>query len=87
MAGRHGDRAEMARVQRHHVAVDVGDRQPALGDAAVEVVLVSLVLLALVEPREVFIAELVFIPLFFDGFNFSKPSIFNRWFTKIALFV
>ena len=48
-----GDRAEMAGVHRLHVAEDVGDGQPALADAAVEVVLVALERLALVEADQV----------------------------------
>ena len=58
--------AQMAGVHRLDVAVDVGDRQPAFADAAVEVVLVAFVRLALVEPVTVLVGVLAFVPVLFD---------------------
>ena len=56
----------MAGVHRLHVAEDVGDGQPALADAAVEVLLVALERLALVEPHQVVLPELVLVPILLD---------------------
>ena len=61
-----GNRAEMAGVHRLHVAEHVGDGQPALADAAVEVLLVALERLALVEAHQVVRPELALVPVLLD---------------------
>lgn len=65
----------MAGVERLNVAEDVGDGESAFANTAIEVLFVFLGRLVFVESSEVFPAEGVFIPVFFDGLACDAASI------------
>ena len=61
------DCAEVTGIEHLDMSEDVGDRQAAFANTAVEVLFVALVWFSFVETHDVFVGVLAVVPFFFDG--------------------